>query len=117
MKKYYEIYTVQEERQVINIPIVCTLNEAEREQRRKVFQKVRTHVQEVKSLDDGYAFRFKADEDTFDELIRLIRLERRCCQFLQFSLTVEPNTGPVWLEITGQGETKNFLKSEMDLQD
>jgi hypothetical protein len=39
----------------------------------------------------------------------MIELERRCCPFLQFRLTVEPNRGATWLELTGPEGTKDFL--------
>ncbi len=38
-----------------------------------------------------------------------IAAERRCCRFLQFVLTMEPDEGPVWLEVTGPPGTAEFL--------
>ncbi len=38
-----------------------------------------------------------------------IQLERQCCPFLRFQLTVEPGGGPIWLELTGPPGTREFL--------
>jgi hypothetical protein len=43
-----------------------------------------------------------------------IDLERRCCAFLRFRLTVEPGGGPIWLELTGPPGTRELLAAELD---
>ena len=99
-----------------DLPIACTLLEAERQQRRHhVIERVFSRVQETRPLDDGYAIRFTADDAALAELMQLIRLERQCCAFLRFGLTVEPGDGPVWLELTGPEGTKSFLESGLGL--
>jgi hypothetical protein len=72
-------------------------------------------VQEALALNDGYALRFPTDDATLTELMQLIQLERQCCAFLRFRLTVEPGGGPVWLELTGPEGTKSFLESALGL--
>ena len=98
------------------LPIACTLLEAERQQRRsEVLDRVSSRVQETRALADGYAVRFKADDAALAELMQLIQLERQCCAFLRFRLTVEPGGGPAWLELTGPEGTKSFLESALGL--
>ena len=46
-------------------------------------------------------------------LATFIDLERRCCAFLRFRLTVEPGEGPIWLELTGPPGTREFLAAEL----
>ncbi|MCA1590943.1 MAG: hypothetical protein LC734_11295, partial [Acidobacteria bacterium] len=71
------------------IPIVCTLNDAEvRERERTVLAKIKTSVLATNETDDGYAFRFRSDDDAFAMLNEFIVLERRCCPFLDFTMTV-----------------------------
>ena len=99
-----------------DLPIACTLLESERQKRRtEVLERVFARVQEARALDHGYALRFTADEKEFAEIVLLIQLERQCCGFLKFRLTVEPGGGPVWLEKTGPAGTKSFLKAAMGL--
>ncbi len=93
----------------------CTLTDNEFQERRSgLLAKVRDQVQEVKSLDSGYALRFESTNEIIDELTRLIQLERNCCQFLEFNLRVLPEQGPIWLELSGPEGTKEFLDSLFD---
>ena len=93
-------------------PVGCTLRDNEFQQRRSgLLAKVRDQVQEVKSLDSGYALRFESTNEIIDELTKLIQLERSCCQFLEINLKVLPEQGPIWLELSGPDGTKEFLDS------
>jgi hypothetical protein len=97
-----------------DLPIACTLLGVEKQQRRSLLlDRVFARVEEKRPLDDGYALRFTADDAFLTELVQLIQLERQCCAFLKFRLTIEPAGGPVWLELTGPAGTKSFLDSEL----
>lgn len=94
------------------LPIACRLTEpALKERRKTVLQKVGQSVLETKETEDGFDYRFPADDEWLASLSELIRFERRCCPFLRFRLTVEPDDGPVWLELSGPDGTKEFLAS------
>ena len=95
-----------------SLPIACSLTSAELQERRSsLLQTVRSAVLEVKELDDGYAYSFPSEGKWLRELVSLIELERQCCPFLRFRLTVEANGGPMWLDLTGPEGTKEFLVS------
>ena len=99
-----------------DLPIACTLQEAELQRRRtELLERVFARVQESRPLVDGYAVRFAADDTALAELLQLIRLERQCCAFLRFRLTIEPAGGPIWLELTGPEGTKSYLESTLGL--
>lgn len=92
------------------LPIACTLTEPElHERRRTVLQKFRSVVTEVEELESGYSYRLPSDGEWLTELANLVNLERRCCPFLRFSITVEPAGGPLRLDMTGPAGTKEFL--------
>jgi hypothetical protein len=96
----------------MSLPVACSLTEAELQERRhSVLQKLRHSVIEVKELSEGYAYRFPPDDVLIAELAQLVSLERRCCPFLRFGITVEPGDGPLWLEMSGPQGTKDFLAS------
>ncbi len=98
------------------LPIACTLTDAAFQQRRAgVLQRIQERVQSLKPLDAGYALQFAADEAVLEDVFRLIQLERQCCAFLQFELTIEPDHGPVWLSLTGPDGTKAFLENVLGL--
>ena len=83
-------------------PIACNLTNAElQERRRTVLETLRSAVLEVKELADGFAYSFPSEGDRFPELAAMVDLERQCCPFLQFRLTVAAGHGPLTLEITG----------------
>jgi hypothetical protein len=71
-------------------------------------------IVEVRELHDGYALRFPAEAGIVEELGRLIDFERICCAFLNFSLRVKAAGGPIWLELTGSDEAKNFLRPAVE---
>jgi hypothetical protein len=94
----------------MSLPIACSLTNSElQERRRDVLRKVRSAVTELRELEDGYAYCFPSDEKWLTELTTLVNLERQCCPFLRFRLTVESGNGPIWLEMTGPEGTKDFL--------
>ena len=81
-----------------------------------MLQRVRRAILEVKELEDGYAYIFPSAGEWLSEVADLVELERQCCPFLQFRLTVAPNDGPLSLEMTGPEGTKDFLLSIFNAQ-
>ena len=97
-----------------DLPVACSLTESELAERRAgVLGQVRRAREEARWLPDGVALRFAADPERVALLATFIDLERRCCAFLRFRLTVEPGGGPVWLELTGPAGTREFLQAEL----
>ncbi len=94
------------------LPVACSLTEAELKGRRAaLLERAGRAVLETKELEDGFAYRFPEGDEWLAELAEVIRLERLCCPFLGFRLSVGPGGGPVWLELTGPPGTKEFLSS------
>jgi hypothetical protein len=97
---------------VTDLPVACSLTEPELAERRAgVLGEVRRAQEGARWLADGVALRFAAEPERLALLARFIDLERRCCAFLRFRLTVEPGGGPVWLELTGPPGTREFLEA------
>ena len=94
------------------LPIACNLNDAEfRERRADLLRTFQGALLETRELDDGYAYQFPSDPDWISQMAQLITFERACCPFLRFNLRVEPDNGPLWLELTGPPGTREFLQS------
>jgi len=94
-----------------DLPIACSLTSAELQERRQtILKQLRSAVFEVRELDDGYSYSFPSGGQMLAEIGSMIELERQCCPFLRFRLTVDANDGPIWLELTGPDGTKEFLK-------
>ena len=66
-------------------------------------------------LPNGYRVRFEPDEELLVTIATVIDVERQCCRFLTFDLTIEPDGGPVWLQFTGPAGTREFLAGMLDL--
>ena len=61
-------------------------------------------------VGEGIRFRFPPTTGTLSTLARVIDAERQCCRFLRFTITVEPDGGPLTFELTGPPGTKEFLE-------
>jgi hypothetical protein len=69
-----------------------------------------------KELGDRSFSRTKARvtaDNTLGLIARAIDAERQCCRFLRFRVTVEPDEGPILLELTGPEGTREFLTALM----
>ena len=60
-------------------------------------------------IDGGYRFEFSPSTDCVNAIAAVVDAERRCCRFLRFQLTVEPDSGPIFLDVTGPAGTQEFL--------
>ena len=70
-------------------------------------------AQEVHELADGYAIRFLNEPGRFLGIAKFIENERLCCPFFNLGLEVEPNSGPLWLRLTGGEGVKEILQTTL----
>lgn len=90
--------------------VACKLSTAEfRERRNEILNKIVPAVIETKELGNGFAFSFPPNDDWLLELAQFILFERECCPFLDFKLIIKANQTSIWLELTGQPGTKEFI--------
>ena len=93
----------------------CDLSALSREQRTAhlalMAQLFGSLVQETREQPDGFAYRFNGED--YGLVATFITTERRCCPFLCFKLEVAPHHGPIWLQLTAEGEVKPFLREEI----
>ena len=94
----------------MEVPIVCTLTEAElRERRRTILDSIREMTLDIVSLPEGYSYRFPSRAEVLSKLTTLVELERHCCSFLTFKIIVEAGARPIRLEVTGPPATKPVI--------
>lgn len=60
---------------------------------------------------DGYRARFAPTSEMLAAVARTIDAERQCCRFLRFTLRIEADGGPFWLDISGPDGTRAFLEA------
>src|SRR3712207_4055184 len=98
------------------VPVACNpaaLTAEQQERQRALLEQLRRDAEEVRELDDGYAFVHSPDRAVLLAIAEFVANERLCCPFFEFGITVERDGGPVWLRIAGEGEAKRVLEAEM----
>ncbi|MCW5968679.1 MAG: hypothetical protein KIT57_09205 [Blastocatellales bacterium] len=98
------------------LPIVCTLSRQELRARQEgAIRELISSAEEITEIKDGYRFRFRPVSGLMPRLAEFVEQERRCCPFLGFALTVEPDAGPIQLTLTGPEGTGEFLREAFRL--
>ena len=94
------------------LPIACTLTPEALHARREglLMELVRRAVRR-EDLANGLRLEFAPSGDTIASIARVVEAERHCCRFLRFGMTVEPDDGPVFLELTGPPGTRDFVSA------
>jgi hypothetical protein len=91
------------------LPVACALTGAEfREREQMILRKLMQSALERKELAGGCGFRFSTDDDLLREITEMIILERKCCPFLDFKITLAAG-GDMVVEITGAEGAKEFI--------
>ena len=93
-----------------DLPVACTLGPAALKTRREGHLKhLLARFEDRHELPEGYRLRFAATDDILPAIARRVDAERQCCRFLRFQVNVEPDGGPIWLDMTGPVGTGEFL--------
>ena len=96
-------------------PIVCTLGpDALKARKQGLLPRVASLSKHTARIGAGYRFEFTPDRETLSLIAQMIDLERQCCRFLRFDLTVGPDSGPISLEVTGPPGTQEFLDALLE---
>ena len=94
------------------IPIACSLTDKELQARRKYYlDKAAGRLIDSTELENGVRFRFPLETSVLRDLTEIIDLERQCCPFLNFKLSLEAGNDFVSLELTGDDGTKEMIES------
>jgi hypothetical protein len=98
-------------------PIACNLGALtgrERERRSNLFAGLSGGADRIEELPGGYSIRFPPGRTSWSTLAELVGLERRCCPFLRFTLTLDED-GRIELAIGGREGVKAFLSAELGI--
>jgi hypothetical protein len=98
-----------------DLPIMCTLTpDALRARREGLLSDLMRRAEGREDLSDGLRLRFAATEDALASITRAVEAERHCCRFLRFGITVEPDGGPIFVELTGPPGTREFVAALLE---
>ena len=94
------------------IPVACYLTDKELQARRQNnLEKAAEALIGATEISDGFVYKFPLKPAILQDLAEIIDLERQCCPFLNFRLTIESGTEFVSLELTGAEGTKEIIQS------
>lgn len=96
------------------MPIACDLGALSPEQRAReqaLLAEFRALFQEPRESDAGFIVVIPEDPSRLQRLIEFLTLERLCCPFLAFDLSIPAGRGPMTLHIHGETGAKSFLRS------
>lgn len=99
-------------------PIACVRVEGGftpevKNRRQEIWGRMQRGALGIDELKTGYAVRFPLEVPLFLDLAEFVTYERHCCPFLHFSLELAPDAEEVRLRLTGSGDVKEFLSTEL----
>ncbi len=99
-----------------HLPIVCTLTpETLATRKAELLPGLFRRAETTEPTPVGYRLRFAASNDMLHAVAAAIDAERRCCRFLRFELTVEPDGGPLLLTLSGPPGAREFVAALCDV--
>lgn len=90
---------------------LLAMNTEQRERYRALRRLLGEDLQEVRELEEGYAFGYSPEAGVLVALAEYVSLERLCCPFLDFAIEVGREGGEVWLRMTGPEGAKEVLET------
>ncbi len=95
-----------------NIPLACTLSEADLKVRSREVAELFAHAAAVEELPDGFAFAFPGSDEWAHQLLDFVVFERACCPFNSFGLRFSSPHDAIWLDVRGErAEVKEMLRA------
>ena len=95
--------------------LCCSLNPDEFKERKILLEKLKRLITGKSEIEKGFMFTFDGSADTLEEVIRIVKMERKCCPFLTFDFSIQKEDAPMFLKITGPDGIKDFLLEELGL--
>jgi hypothetical protein len=97
----------------VDVPVVCTLAPATIATRKAaLLPGLVERADRREETPSGMRLRLPAD--ALAAVLETVDAERQCCRFLQFDITVEADSGPIWLELAGPAGTREFLSALLE---
>ncbi|MGD0120249.1 MAG: hypothetical protein ABSD30_19455 [Candidatus Binatus sp.] len=93
-------------------PLACNLDAisaSDRPRYNELRRMLAASVIGKREVPDGVAIKISAERMALAQLAEWISFERKCCPFFEFKIEVAPDSGPVWLSLTGRPGVKEFL--------
>jgi hypothetical protein len=93
-------------------PLACDLSAISASDRPRYNELRRTVAASVvgkRELPNGLAIQIDTVRIALPQIAEWISFERKCCPFFEFRIDLAPESGPVWLSLTGLAGVKEFI--------
>ena len=97
----------------VDLPVVCTLTPAAVASRKAALLQGLVGRADIRE-ETATGLRVTLPADALSAILATVDAERKCCRFLRFDITVEPDGGPISLELTGPPGTREFLAALLE---
>jgi hypothetical protein len=64
---------------------------------------------ERRELSTGYRYLFENEPGLVSRIATVVEQERQCCRSLRFQITLQPNGGPIAVDVSGPEASRAFL--------
>jgi hypothetical protein len=98
---------------IVALPVVCTLTPATIATRKAALLPGLVGRADSRQ-ETATGMRFRLPADALSAVLETVDAERQCCRFLRFDITVEPDGGPIWVELAGPPGTREFLSALLE---
>jgi len=100
----------------VAVPIACQLDVFSAQEHQR-YQAARKQIEaafiRIVEVENGYVFHLPDDDAMLATVAEWIALERRCCPFFEFTVSVGGSDPSIRVALTGSPEVKQFLNSEL----
>ena len=96
------------------LPIACdlgALSPAQRAREQELLREFKAASPGAQETERGFRFLIPQDPQRLGRLGELLGLERLCCPFLTFDLSIPAGRGPLTLHVHGEPGAKSFLRA------
>lgn len=94
-------------------PIVCTLTPVTIATRKAAL--LPRLVGRADSREEtATGMRLRLPADALSAVLQTVDAEQQCCRFLRFDISVEPDGGPIWVELGGPPGTREFWSALLE---
>lgn len=98
--------------------VACKLTSQEfRKRKETIIARLQALITETVPTDKGYKFCFPGTDEAFDLVTEFVKSERVCCPFFHFTISVGEKQEAIWLHLSGQEDTKEFIQNELGFVD
>ncbi len=103
--------TIQNYESLFKGSLSCALSDQELLDRKQFLkQNIFPAVKEKEKTEYGLLYYFEDDDDLLKDLMEFVKLEKACCPFFRFDLTILPFEQGIGLQISGSKAAVKFLE-------